>query len=82
MFVTIWLALNEKNYSEYVTSNKKEAILKRTLVGNLLSMSKGLGYVVKNNLKVEMNIKKTPATLKGTPMIGFLGTFPVNFEIH
>lgn len=81
IFVTIWLALNEKNYSVYISSNKKSDILKRTLVGNVLSMCKGLGYVVKSDLEVELNIKETHATLKSTPMLGFIGTFSVNFDI-
>ena len=81
IFATPWLALNEKNYHEYISSDKKEDILKRALVGNVLSMCKGIGYVVKNDLKVNLNIKETSATLKGTPMLGFLGTFAVNFEI-
>ncbi|MGC9043447.1 MAG: CRISPR-associated endonuclease Cas6 [Myxococcota bacterium] len=33
-------------------------------------------------IKVEIkNIKEVPTKLKGTPMLGFLGTFSVNFEI-
>ena len=81
IFATLWLALNEKNYSEYASSNRKGDILKRNLIGNVLSMCKGLNYVVKNNLKVDLDIKEIPASLKGTPMLGFLGTFSVNFEI-
>ncbi|MEK6590942.1 MAG: CRISPR-associated endonuclease Cas6 [Nitrospinota bacterium] len=27
------------------------------------------------------NLKEVPTSLKGTPMLGFIGTFSVNFEI-
>ena len=42
-------------------------------------MSKGLGYTVPEPIKA--NIRKVQTSLKGTPMLGFLGTFSVNFEI-
>lgn len=81
MFVTIWLALNAGNYQDYVSSNQKKRILKRAMIGNILSMCKGLGYVVNDELKVNLNLEETEATLKGTPMLGFFGKFSINFEI-
>jgi hypothetical protein len=81
IFVTVWLALNEKNYHKYLDLYQKEDILKRTIIGNILSMCKGLGYVVKDNLKVKLSLEETSAKLKGIPMLGFLGSFAVNFEI-
>jgi len=45
-------------------------------------MSKSLGYTVPEPIKVNIEkIKEIPTKLKGTPMLGFLGTFSVNFEI-
>ncbi|MBC7362911.1 MAG: CRISPR-associated endonuclease Cas6, partial [Candidatus Aminicenantes bacterium] len=50
--------------------------------GNILSMSKSLGYTVTEPIRAEIkNFKEVSAKLKDVPMIGFLGTFSVNFEI-
>jgi len=82
LFLTPWLALNEKNHRAYIKSGFREDILQRALLGNILSMCKGLGYVVEENLIVNLkSIREVRATLKGTPMLGFLGEFAVNFEI-
>ena len=84
-FITPWLALNEKNYEKYQklgSLTKKRELLAKILVGNIISMSKSLGYTVPAPIKPNiLNIKEFPAKLKGTPMLGFIGTFSVNFEI-
>lgn len=84
-FLTSWLALNEKNYEKYqklgVWAKRKE-LLEKILVGNIISMSKSLGYTVPEPIKANIgNMKEVQAKLKGTPMLGFLGTFSVNFSI-
>ncbi len=84
-FLTPWLALNERNYEKYHklgTWEKRRAMLEKILVGNILSMSKGLGYTV--SAPIEAHIEKMKPVrnrLKGVPMLGFLGNFSVNFEI-
>jgi len=84
-FLTPWLALNEKNYEKYQrlgTWHKKKELLESILIGNIISMSKSLGYTVPEPIKASiMNLKEVQTKLKGTPMLGFLGTFSVNFEI-
>jgi hypothetical protein len=85
-FLTPWLALNEENYERYKMAGPKEQIdlLRRILIGNILSMSKGLGYVVTEEIKVsklDVYPVKTPVRLKGVGMTGFKGTFSVNFEL-
>jgi len=84
-FLTPWLALNEKNYEKYQmrgTWQKKKELLEKIVVGNLISMSKSLGYTVCEPIRAEIKqIKEVPTKLKGVPMLGFLGTFSVNFEI-
>ena len=84
-FLTPWLALNEKNYEKYQkfgSREKRKELLQSILVGNLLSMSKGLGYTVSEAIRAEIkNFKEVRTKLKDIPMIGFLGTFSVNFEI-
>ena len=84
-FLTPWLALNEKNYEKYQrlgTWAKKKELLVKILIGNIISMSKSLGYTVPEPIKANIgNLKEVPTSLKATPMLGFLGTFSVNFEI-
>ena len=84
-FLTPWLALNEKNYDRYQRLGnwpKKRELLESILIGNIISMSKSLGYTVPVPIKANiMKLNEVPTKLKGTPMLGFLGTFSVNFEI-
>ena len=84
-FITPWLALNKKNYETYQrlgTNAKRNELLEKILVGNIISMSKGLRYTVQGPIQANIiKIKEVRTSLKGTPMLGFLGTFSVNFEI-
>jgi hypothetical protein len=84
-FLTPWLALNQRNYEKYqITGSwpKRMEILKRILVGNLISISKSLGYTVPAPITARLGrIKEVKTSLKGTPMLGFLGDFSVNFDI-
>lgn len=84
-FIKPWLALNEKNYNDFIharAKKDKDVILKSILAGNLLSISKSLGYIVEQQINVaSLSLSETEAFLKGTPMLGFLGTFSVNFGI-
>jgi len=84
-FSTPWLALNEKNYEIYQCIGdftRRKKMLARILTGNLLSMSKGLGYTVRNPIKTEFpEIREVKTKLKGIPMLAFTGIFAVNFHI-
>jgi len=82
-FVTPWLALNEKNYKRYLNSGSfdRKQMLTKILIGNLISMSKGIGFTVPEPIKARVKVKEVSTSLKGTPMLGFLGTFSVNFDI-
>ena len=84
-FVKPWLALNKKNHASYnrlKTQKDRAAFLKNILAANFLSISKSLGYIVEGLIKVETSgFREQNSFLKGTPMLGFLGTFSVNFEI-
>jgi hypothetical protein len=83
-FVTHWLALNPANYEKYkeirVWKEKKE-FLNGILAGNILSMCKGLDYVVDRKLYVHSRLDDEKVEFKGVPMIGFTGEFRVNFRI-
>jgi len=85
-FLTPWIALNQKNFSYYKkTTNKmeREHLLRRSLIGNLLSMSKYLNYWIKNDdqIDVELRLTETKTNFKGHAMIGFSGLFKTNFNI-
>jgi hypothetical protein len=84
-FLTPWLALNEKNYEKYQmlgSWGKKKELLEKILIGNIISMSKSLGYTVPAPIEANIHhLKEVKTSLKGTPMLGFLGNFSVNFEI-
>lgn len=82
-FDTPWIALNQKNSEIYNSSNKieQEEILKKILIGNIMSISKGLGYTVDKKVNCWINLREKEIMLKGIRHIGFLGEFKVNFRI-
>lgn len=84
-FLSPWLALNEKNYEKYQmrgTWAERKELLEKILIGNIISMSKSLGYTVPAPIKANIiKVKKVKTSLKDIAMLGFLGTFSVNFEI-
>jgi hypothetical protein len=84
-FLTPWIGLNQKNYQRYETSifSKKNEILKKTLIGNILSMAKYLDCWLEKNQKIniELQVRENRVNLKGNPMIGFSGLFKTNFNI-
>ncbi len=83
-FITPWIALSQQNYQRYLESKREERreLLRRTLIGNILSASKGLGYVVLDDIRLVIGkLRRQKCVIKGTPFIGFLGEFMVNFTI-
>ena len=61
---------------------KRKVLLEKILVGNIISMSKGLGYTVPGPIEVNiLKLREVNTSLKGNPMLGFMGEFEVNFEI-
>jgi len=86
-FLTPWLALNEENYEKYKnleSCKEKEELLKRILIGNIISVAKGVGYVIPEEIVVsclKVFPTRTPVKLKGVGMTAFLGEFTVNFEL-
>lgn len=82
-FVTPWLALNQKNMQQWgdLSRLQRRHLLQRVLVGNCLSMSKGLGITVTQQLTATVDVSPRKVYLKGVLMIGFLGRFSINFEI-
>ncbi len=83
VFLTPWLALNEKNYSDFNNLHPKEQILRlhKILTGNILSISKFLEYVVLEQINVKTKLQPKKVYSKGIPLIGFEGEFQTNFNI-
>jgi len=86
-FATPWIGLNEDNYDNYLSlkhnQTKIRSLLVRILIGNILSMSKSLGYVVKDNIQLEADLgeTKTVKIKDDVELIGFHGNFETNFMI-
>jgi len=83
-FVTPWLALNQENYEKYLKLDrvKQNEMLRRNLVGNLLSASKGLGYNVPDTIRLEIGKSQNMmCKVKRVQFVGFICEFMVNFEI-
>lgn len=83
-FITPWLGLNQKNYAKYINSKswkEKKEILNKVLVGNLLSMSKGLGIIVNKRLYAKTHFDEKIVEYKGVKMNAFVGEFKVYYDI-
>ncbi len=84
VFKTPWLALNQTNYQRfYACKDRAERLnlLSRTLIGNILSVSKSFGYVVPQRIKAAVNVKVTKTRLKSVSFMAFRGGFTTNFMI-
>jgi len=83
-FVTPWLALNQENYLRYYgmkDGDERRDLLRRTLIGNLISMSKSLGYEIPGRIKCDVEVVPQKRRLKDVNLMAFAGRFHVNFQI-
>jgi len=83
-FETPWFALNQENFTDRYTKigvAEQKELLRKTLVGNILSMSKSLGYTVPEKIKCEINLHPGSSRMKGVKIATFKGEFMVNFLI-
>ena len=82
-FRTPWLALNEKNYKQYKDASikSKRTLLKKILIGNILSASKSFEYTVPATISTELEVYPLKVTYKGVDLVGFKGNFEANFLI-
>ena len=83
-FITPWLALNQRNYERYfrLDRSRQKNLLRQTLVGNILSMAKGLDYVVTSQIRLDIGrVRHRMRTVKGVNMLGIECDFMVNFAI-
>jgi len=82
-FATPWMALNQKNHNQYLEGAREvnERLLKSILVGNILSLSKSLGYEVKSHIFASLRLSEMASNFKDNRMLSFRGKFLVNFHI-
>jgi len=83
-FLTPWIALNAQNYRFYQDLDNWKGLkifLNKILVGNILSMCKGLGIIVNRKLYVHSLLDSQKIEYKGLNFLGFTGEFKVNFKI-
>jgi len=83
-FVTPWLALNQENYMKYYSlkdGGERLEFLRKTLTGNLLSMSKSLDYMVPDKIKCDVQVNIRKLRLKDVNVMTFIGRFQANFII-
>ena len=80
-----YLALNQANHESWVhgSAGDRRRLLERVVVGNLLSFSKAVGLHVGERLRAEVDLEPDGwHVLKpGVRLLGFRGTFRVNFLI-
>ena len=82
-FLSPWLCLNQKNYKEYKNLDEcdKKIFLDKILIGNILSMCKGLDICVNDKIIVNTNVREISSNFKNNKMISFYGDFYTNFNI-
>jgi len=81
-FLSPWLGLNQKNYKLFQDNSDPEFrfdLLNRVLIGNMISLSKALGYTVPGRIMVSADTRLRLIKLKGMDMSGFTGFFAANF---
>jgi hypothetical protein len=84
MFAAPWLALSQENYPKYRDASWEERadLLRRILVGNILSASKGLEYAAKEHIRLDVGrMQDEICLLKGMKVTGIRGEFTASFAI-
>lgn len=83
-FIVPWIALNQNNYDKFNKTKDwkdKKYLLNKILVGNILSMSKGLGIVVNKRLYAKSNYEIKKIKYKSVILNAFIGEFKVHYDI-
>ncbi|GAA3953398.1 CRISPR-associated endonuclease Cas6 [Chitinophaga oryziterrae] len=80
-FETLWMALNQKNYTDYLTEDETQRSrhLKSLLVGNILSFCKAANYLVEGPIMANLKITGQKETrFKNNAMLAFEAEFVTN----
>ena len=81
-----WVALNQHAWPQFQTLTEEAeqiALLERKLIGNILSLAKGIGWHVENRIHVRIVDPGEPriVKIKDTPMLAFSPTFETNVKL-
>jgi hypothetical protein len=80
-FISPWYALNQDNYDQYkklATSKARDQLLEKILIGNILSMCKGMNYHVNDKIEVQLYLKPVTSVVKDIKVISFMGIVKIN----
>lgn len=83
-FMTPWIGLNTENYKKFIKIKNwkdKKIFLNKIIIGNILSMCKGLGIIVNRQLRVKSYLNEKTVQYKSVNMKGFTGEFTANFRM-
>ena len=84
-FKTLWMALNQKNHKAYIlgNANEKSQLLKRILIGNILSFFKNTGLQLGPDQRImtALEVEERKTTFKDHSMLAFTGTFTANVDL-
>ena len=83
-FVTPWIGLNTTNFQKFKKINNwrdKKILLNKIIVGNILSLSKGLGIIVNKKLYAKSFLKEEYIKYKSVKMNAFKGEFKIHYDL-
>ncbi|NLZ30981.1 MAG: CRISPR-associated endonuclease Cas6 [Methanomicrobiales archaeon] len=83
-FLSPWLALNSRNYEKFRSIddwNEKKRLLNAILIGNILSLAKGLGIVIERRLYAHSRLNAMRTQYKGIEMTAFSGELRINARL-
>ncbi|WP_295593423.1 CRISPR-associated endonuclease Cas6 [uncultured Methanobrevibacter sp.] len=83
-FVTPWIGLNTNNYQKFKRINNwrdKKILLNKIIVGNILSLSKGLGIIVNKKLYAKSFLNEENIIYKSVKMNAFKGEFKIHYDL-
>lgn len=82
-FATLWMALNQVNYSKYNTlksKTEKQEMLNAIVIGHILSFFRNTGVELNPNerLMAKVTVEEKSTNFKENKMVAFSGSFVVN----
>lgn len=82
-FKTLWMGLNQKNYTRYqaLPEAERPALLNKILTGNILSLFKGLQHRTEKQILVKTKLQEKQSQFKGQRMLAFRGSFTTNAQL-
>lgn len=83
-FITPWIGLNTVNYQKFRKMDNwkdKKILLNKILVGNILSLSKGLGIIVNKRLYAKSYLNENYVIYKSIKMNAFTGEFKICYDL-